>query len=512
MRSRKFRFARWNRSPDLILDGMNTSDMSRNHKALLESFRQFVLDEHHANQHKMTEIWNKPLGEKLISGLSQGFSNIERGPEPGTLWAYLDDTESRYREGDMLRLHTGSATDDVLGGEFTLEYEDEDRWLLRGNQAMFALDRCKDGTCYADPDSIDLTEHYLSALTEIAKSPSERNFLLPLLCGEIEPSFNETEYTDAEQIARAEGYNEKQIEAVAYAFSAEHVFCIQGPPGTGKTRVLSLLTRLMVDRGESILMTSHTHMAINNALNKIKAQGVPAAKIGKKIHRKGLDDSVEIVESLQAWGKRPKGGYVVGATPFAANSEKMKNHRFDVVIFDEASQVTVPLALMAMRKGSRFIFIGDQKQLPPVMLSRSVLAADEISVFSRLIGASTDPDRVTMLSETYRMNRWLTEWPSRTFYGNELTSAGANRERLLKLSPPPSSYGNVFAPEQCAVFIPARDPKSRTCSRKDAELVAALCAVAVKGGLNSLIASPNGIMRLLCGLSGVCSMHPMNAP
>ena len=64
------------------------------------------------------------------------------------------------------------------------------------------------------------------------------------------------------------------------AFAAKYLACIQGPPGTGKTRVISLIAKQLVEEGHRVLLTSHTHMAINNALNKVAATGVPLVKVG----------------------------------------------------------------------------------------------------------------------------------------------------------------------------------------------------------------------------------------
>lgn len=448
--------------------------------ALLAELHRLVQDEQQTAHHQLVTTWERPLSEKLLKGVTQGFVRLERGPEPTTLWAYPDDSESRFREGDLLCLHQGNALE-PLGRGLSFELEEDDRWLLRGNRAVAAFDDYTGGACYADPDAMDLTAYYKQTLEDIATSASGRETLLPLLSGRLDIEFDEEAMAEAIRIAQAEGCNDKQAEAVGWAHGARHVACIQGPPGTGKTRVLALIARLAVERGERILMTSHTHMAINNALNKIHTQGVPVVKVGRATQRKGLDDAIPNFEGLDGWEDRPTNGYVVGATPFATCTARLENYAFDTILFDEASQITLPLALMAMRKGKRFIFIGDQRQLPPVLLSRSVLDKEAHSVFSRL--TSREAEHLVMLDETYRMNRWLTDWPSRTFYGGALRAAGKNRERRLELTGVSGRFAAVLDGASPAVFIPTPDTAARTRNGREAELVADLCEAIVAGGL-----------------------------
>jgi DNA replication ATP-dependent helicase Dna2 len=447
---------------------------------LLSALYRLVYDERQAANHRLATAWERPLPEKLRKGITQGFVRLERGPEPATLWAYPDDSESRFREGDLLCLHQGNALE-PLCRRLAFESEEDERWLLRGDRAVAALDDSMSGACYADPDAMDLTGFYEQTLEDIGTSAIGREILLPLLSGRLEITFDEDDMAEASDIARAESCNDKQAEAVGWAHGARHVACIQGPPGTGKTRVLALIARLGVERGERILMTSHTHTAINNALGKIHAQGVPVVKVGRAAQCKGLGDVVPNFEELDAWEDRPTDGYVVGATPFATCTSRLENYLFDTVLFDEASQITVPLALMAMRKGRRFIFIGDRRQLPPVLLSRSVLDKEAHSVFSRL--TSRTAEHLVMLDETYRMNRWLTDWPSRAFYGGALRATGENRERRLRLRDIPPRFSAVLAGDSPAVFIPTPDACARTKNWREAELVVDLCEAIVAGGL-----------------------------
>ena len=452
---------------------------------LMEQLSAFVRDEQMAGQRQLDELWRRPIGEKLQTGWSQRFLRLERAEDPATLWAFPDAGESRFREGDLLLLHAGSPYDDLLGRGFCLEAEHDDRWLLRGRRIGELLKARASAPCYADPDAIDLTPLYERTLQELAGSDTGQRVILPLLGGDLAIGFDPVDVDRGEQAARDRGFNRRQQEAVGLALGAQQLACIQGPPGTGKSSVLALIAKLLVARGERVFVTSHTHMAINNALNKIHAEGVPAVKIGLPTQRKGLDDDVPCAATFAAWHDRPEtGGWVIGATPFATCSPRLEACAFDTILFDEASQVTVPLALMAMRQGRRFVFVGDQQQLPPVMRSRSVLDGQGLSAFAVL--TSRHADHGVMLDETYRMNRWLTAWPSQAYYGGALRAVGGNRDRCLGLDGVPELSGwsrEVFDPTAWGVFIPTLDRTARAQNFRDAALVAELCRCAVQGGL-----------------------------
>jgi DNA replication ATP-dependent helicase Dna2 len=434
-----------------------------------------VLREQQAGRDRSRGIWERPLGDKLATGWTQGFSRIEAREEGGGFWAYLDETESRFREGDLLRLHRGDALGAPIAHRLVLELEEDDRWLLRGPPGAVPAHELA-GRCFADPDTLDLTPYYERALDDVSASERGRTIILPLLAGTLKATFDPTEVERGERAALAAGLDPRQAEAVGLAVGAETVACIQGPPGTGKTRVLAVVARALVQRGDRLLVTSHTHTAINNALAGIHAQGVPVVKVGAETQRRGLPAELPSLSSLAAWIDRPdSGGYAVGATPFATGSARLEGFGFETILFDEASQITVPLALMAMRAGRRFLFVGDQRQLPPVLLSRSVLAREPASVFDRLTAAGAE--HTVMLDRTYRMNRWLAAWPSGAFYDGQLEAAGTNRERRFSPTfPHDARLAPVLDPEASAVFIPTLDRGCRARNQRDAELVRDLCA------------------------------------
>lgn len=466
------------------------AERARRHARLLDGLRDFVAREREAAQEKLLEVWRQPLHDRLAKGLSQRFLRLEAGPEKGTAWAWLDGGDARFREGDLVCLHRGAPLDTMLARGAVFEAEEEGRWLLRLNQATRVIDDAAGEACYADPDDFDLSKYYKEVLDDIGDTtpPSRAHrCLMPLLDGQISNAFDARDFEEAEGIALDAGLNAAQAEAVGKMLSAEQVACIQGPPGTGKTRVLALAVRLLVERGERVLVTSHTHMAINHALNKIAAEvqdkGVRVAKIGRLTQVDSLVPGVTLAASFAEWHGRPmEGGYVVGATPFATCGKGLENCEFDTVVFDEASQVTLPLALMAMRRGTRFVFIGDQKQLPPVLLARSVLDDIPGSIFAKLTIHNVDS---VMLTDTYRLNAELAAWPSQAFYQNRLRPAGPNRARKLQLHPREDGdpCDAVLRDPASLVFIPTLDETARSRNHEDAQLVAGLCAAAIDGGL-----------------------------
>lgn len=457
-------------------------------RTILHELRQFVGDELAASQHALYELWDRPLEDKLQSGHCQAFTALEEGIEHNSVWAYIDPAcESRFREGDMVCLHTGDPYDGRFLKQLILEEEQENRWLLSGFGITPASWRAYANTrVYADTDILDLSGMFEKAIDEVAESAIGRNLILPLLNGDIAADeLNCADYDYAADIAETSPHNcnDDQIDAVGWACGAKHLACIQGPPGTGKTRVLALIAKVLVERGERVLVTSHTHMAINNALNKIYDQGVPVVKIGRYASDKGLYFDVDRYEHYAEWEERPEyGGYVVGATPFATCSTRLEQCSIDTVIFDEASQVTMPLAVMAMRKARRFIFIGDHKQLPPVVTSRSVLDPRSPSVFSSLL--NRERDNVVTLYSTYRMNEALSVWPSEQFYDHNLKSCGINTNRVFQLSQAPERFTDLLNGSHSLIFIESQESGARTANMKDALLIANICQEAVMCGLD----------------------------
>ncbi len=468
--------------------------------AVLDALRALIERERQAAQAWRLDIWQRPLADKLAMGWTQRFVRVEPAGRPRALWAYVDVGDghdktgppSRFRQGDLLALHAGSPLQSLLARRLTFEKEEEGRWLLMGESASEIADLIQwaasadasadtSRTCWADPDTIDLTPCYLQALEDIETSAIGQEFVLPLLEGTLEPTFDPRDVEEGERLARAQGFNADQARAVGLGLGAQVLACIQGPPGTGKTQVLARIAQCRAARGERVLLTSHTHTAINHALNQIHALGVNVAKVGRASRQHGLREGLAAFETFGDWPERPTHSYVVGATPFATATRRLEGYTFDTVIIDEASQMTAPLTLMALRTARCVLFVGDQQQLPPVVLSPSVLQDEAYAPFAALTRRHAEHN--VMLTETYRMNQALTDWPSRQYYAGKLVAHVANRERVLRLSAVPEPWQAIFDPQACGVFVANDNPQARTRNAYEAAQVAELCSVALEGGL-----------------------------
>lgn len=296
------------------------------HKEVLEGLRAFVKDEHEANLAKLIAIWEKPLSKKLEIGESQKIQSISVQDRKHLLIT-LGSSTSRFREGDMICIHHGDAMNESFIRQAMIEEEHEGEWLVQANydvNIIRNLNLSEGNTCYADSDGMDLKPFFEKALDEIASSTNGRKTILPLLAGELDAHYIYTDnYDDAADIAEDVGLNDRQADAVGKGVAAKYLACIQGPPGTGKTKVISLIAKLLVEEGQRVLLTSHTHMAINNALNKVAKENTPTIKVGGGGATKGLDSAIQRYDHGADWSDRPDNGYVIGATPFAICSSRL---------------------------------------------------------------------------------------------------------------------------------------------------------------------------------------------
>lgn len=441
-------------------------------RGFIDQLIRFIRDEFREQRRQLDATWTKPLSERIAAGRAiEGVRVV--GPTPdGGLELACSRNVSRFREGDILCLNQGNPFFQPRL-QVTIARDQETRLTVNttdlGADVLAFLDAA--GPWVLDEDMLDLSPWIIEALNEAGDRVVGVRQILPLLLGVLRSETDGARYERAHELAVASGLDDSQVEAFAQAYATNLAWLVQGPPGTGKTRVLALLAATLAAEGERVFVTGFTHRAINNALNQIArlAPDVACAKIGVPHKALDLEESIEQAETFAGSSLAAmKGGYVAGATPFALRTHRMAGVDFETVIFDEASQITLPLAIMGMLAGRRFVFFGDQHQLPPV-LTRSQHKQDAgRSVFSVL----ADQGLATMLTDTYRLNEALCDWPSRSFYEGELHPATpAIAEQRIEYAATDLPLASILDPAQPKVFLDLAHRNATTRSTREADAV-----------------------------------------
>ncbi len=135
--------------------------------------------------------------------------------------------------------------------------------------------------------------------------------------------------------------------------------------------------------------------------------------------------------------------YVPASLNGAGANHENSPLQFDVAIIDEAGQLTIPAILGALRFAKRFILVGDEKQLPPLVLSKEAagagLAESLFSILKRIdIDYTKEHDQAVNacvpLKIQYRMNKWISHFASRLFYDGQLIPHMSVANRLLEVT------------------------------------------------------------------------------
>ncbi len=240
---------------------------------------------------------------------------------------------------------------------------------------------------------------------------------------------------------------------------------INGPPGTGKTHLLGWIIIALFRQAQSrgtplrIAVSAVTHKAIDQVLNKlvtlVNRHELPDFPVRclkwDKWEGAAFDpgkDSMQVEPCNDPGAVFGSPYLLVGATGFGLYNMLQRKEEsatpppsFDWVIFDEASQLLVPQALLSLIHGKgNFLFLGDVRQLPPIIRSSifkheqdeqetSFAAEMRCSVLEILL--KRYPHQSRQLDVTYRMNEIICRFPSQTWYDGRLYPDAARRNNRL---------------------------------------------------------------------------------
>lgn len=213
---------------------------------------------------------------------------------------------------------------------------------------------------------------------------------------------------------------------------------VQGPPGTGKTYTgARVVKRLVEDHGWRIGVVAQSHAVVENMLEGVVKAGLDKGHVGKEKRSTGQpnrEPAWTVPTSISSFVGERDGGFVIGGTAWTfANPKKMGRRSLDLLIVDEAGQLSLAQTLAASVAAERLLLLGDPQQLPQVSKGTHPEPVD-LSVLSWLMeGRPTLRDEYGyFLGESYRMHPDLCERVSGLSYEGRLHSAEPAQKRSLE--------------------------------------------------------------------------------
>lgn len=411
--------------------------------SVIREFREAIQIQQQQDDEGYEEQMRLPLDERVAKGVTMNnlrveFDFFDHAPNQWcprlsypdkfirTAKIFCDNNISKFREGSQVILSNGRH-------RFKLEIIEDsiDSFILGPND--FDVKTCYINSENYNPNHWEINE-VKTALTLKLLSATVGNLendnrqldkIERLLSGELNNPITSNK--------RYNQLNESQNIAVAHAALAPHFHIIQGPPGTGKTLTISHIAKLYLNAGKKVFITAPTHTAINNCINavsRIVKDASKVVKIGEKYQAFEILNNHYVtrktrlpLEKYSINQELSQEGIIIGGTPYCMcypASKRLNNWEFDVALIDEAAQMSIPLAVSVMSKSKKFIFVGDHKQLDPIMPNGTGLSMFSESIFRRLVRLY--PNHKTLLNISYRLNNGLIRIPNTLFYNNQLTS------------------------------------------------------------------------------------------
>ncbi|MDN3443268.1 bifunctional RecB family nuclease/DEAD/DEAH box helicase [Microbacterium sp. APC 3901] len=258
---------------------------------------------------------------------------------------------------------------------------------------------------------------------------------------------------------------------------------VQGPPGTGKTYTGSqVIARLVREHGFTIGVVAQSHAIIENLLERVVADGVPAAQVAKAPKDPSTDPSYTVIpkNGVAAFlGEHAEHGAVVGGTAWDfSNTARVERAGLDLLVVDEAGQFSLASTIAVAAGARRLLLLGDPQQLPQVSQGAHPEPVDTSALGWVMDGdAVVRPDYGYFLARSWRMHPRLAAPVSKLAYAGQLASApGTERRALEGIDPglhivPLRHRGNATqSPEEAdAVVALVRDLVGRAFTDNDAD-------------------------------------------
>lgn len=412
---------------------------------VLDEFQKAIEIEYLKNLEDFKEQMKQPLDERIAKGITMSNLRVEfdfyddlpnpwcsslSGSQEYILSAkiFCDNNISKFKEGNSVLLSNG-----IHKFEMDIDEDSTENFILKPNDFNVKF-------CFIDSDNYPQNNWEINIVhtdigTKLLRTAAQILQNDNTTLNKIDNFLNGKTKNNFQNHLQKVGYlNESQNSAYLKAINSSNFCIIQGPPGTGKTETIGNITKQLVDSGLKVFITAPTHTAINNCLNAISSKikdPSKVIKIGEKAQNKEVQDNSSVLKKTRYsyYSNKNSQGIAIGATAYSLcypATKRLDGWNFDVAIIDEASQLSIPLSVAAMCRTGKYIFVGDHKQLDPIIPKNSNNEMFAESIFGRL--ARIYPNEINLLNTSYRLNESLIKIPNTLFYNNLLHSDSTTRQ------------------------------------------------------------------------------------
>ena len=273
-------------------------------------------------------------------------------------------------------------------------------------------------------------------------------------------------------------HGEKTVDAacrIARALDGS-VLAIQGPPGTGKTYTGAHVICALVRAGLRVGVTAVSHKVILNLLEDAAAQARADETAMAIVHRQDGEYEGE-------WRIRRETNYdsirgdlnsgdtnVLGATAWCWARPDFEQS-VDVLIVDEAGQMSLANVLAAAPAGRSLVLLGDPQQLEQPLQSSHPEGSEVSALYHLLDGEDTMPaNKGLFLAETYRLHPDIATFTSEIYYEGKVGARpGLERQAIV-----PNGDWDSTLTGSGLVYVPVPHTGHTARSLEEIEVIARL--------------------------------------
>lgn len=251
---------------------------------------------------------------------------------------------------------------------------------------------------------------------------------------------------------------------------------IQGPPGAGKSYTGARIIAALIAEGQRVGIASNSHAAIGNLLastvKHCRARGIEGHFVRSKKSSDELDELGIPVVANGKLAEELRAGCVIGTTAWGFARDDLAD-ALDVLVIDEAGQVSIANLVAMSRCARNLVIMGDQRQLGQP--TQGVHPAESgLSVLDYRLGdvAAVDPEHGVFLAKTYRLHPAVNAPLSRHVYAGRLETASVTASRTLVRN---GSAGPLDR-EAGIAFVPVEHEGNQQASDEEVEAIVSAMA------------------------------------